>query len=371
MRLAYLVAYDPWTSRTGTEVGARNIAAGMAARGHDVTVFHAYGSGGRTGGAGEPRVIGTHQTEIPLVSGWSANRAIRRIVQDAGPDTFDVLDLFGSGLGPAFSRLEGSRATRVFHVIDLALPEWSSLGSGKLRSLPLYLGLAVGERRAVRAADVLIAISHGTQENLEARYPESRDKTRVIRLPIPDAWFGPGRIQNPEHFLYIAAGVRRWTEVFLHALAHLKEGGTPAKGVILREPRRELRRLADRLEVDVEFLDDVPEGPPMMDLYARSYAFVLPSSREGMCLPVVEAASQGTPSISSPLPSVQDFVEAGVDGIFVASSDPRAWAEPMRRLLTDDALRTRLGARARERSETYRVSKVVTELEAVYSKGAP
>ena len=117
----------------------------------------------------------------------------------------------------------------------------------------------------------------------------------------------------------------------------------------------------------MDFLNFIPEST-LREYYARAYALVLPSSREGMCVPIIEAASQQTPTIATPLPSVADFVEDNETGLFVRSAEPNEWAERMRLVMTDESLRRKLGTRAREKSEAYRASKVALTTEEIYAR---
>src|SRR5439155_1612931 len=80
-------------------------------------------------------------------------------------------DLFGCGLGPAFSRAATIRTARIYHAIDVAKLEWGAVERGKLASAPFYLSLMLAERTAVLAADHIIAISRATAEGLAKAHP--------------------------------------------------------------------------------------------------------------------------------------------------------------------------------------------------------
>ena len=367
MHIAYLVSLDPYRSATGTEVGARNVAEAMSARGHEVTIFHAYSTRSEAMNRSGVRTVGVRHTTIRFVAGAEANRKVLRAIQNDNGGRFDVIDLFGCGLGPAFSRAATIRTARIYHAIDVAKLEWGAVERGKLASAPFYLSLMLAERTAVLAADHIIAISRATAEGLAKAHPRGLGETHVVPLPLRDEWFSSPENLRREHFLYIAAGRRRWTRVFLEALARVRRDGVVAKGVVLREPRDEFRKQARTLGVDVDFLNFIPEST-LREYYARAYALVLPSSREGMCVPIIEAASQGTPTIASPLPSVAEFVDDNETGVLVRSADPREWAEKMLLVMSDESLRRRLGSRARDKSESYRASTVALTTENIYGR---
>jgi len=64
----------------------------------------------------------------------------------------------------------------------------------------------------------------------------------------------------------------------------------------------QLLRSADELR-DVRLLGAVSQGE-LRQLYKQARALIVPSFREGYCLPVIEAQSVGTPVISRPVPAV-------------------------------------------------------------------
>lgn len=97
----------------------------------------------------------------------------------------------------------------------------------------------------------------------------------------------------------------------------------------------------------VHWLGFVPDDD-LRPLLTGAIALVLPSEREGFGLPAVEAAACGAPVIAtteSPLPQLLDG-----GGLFVPPREPVALTGAMRALLTDECLRSAMGARARARA---------------------
>jgi glycosyltransferase involved in cell wall biosynthesis len=66
------------------------------------------------------------------------------------------------------------------------------------------------------------------------------------------------------------------------------------------------------------------EGARIEDALGTALCLILPSSREGYGLVVVEAAAQGTPSIVVPGSdnAAVELVEDGVNGVIAPSADP-------------------------------------------------
>ena len=100
----------------------------------------------------------------------------------------------------------------------------------------------------------------------------------------------------------------------------------------------------DEAVVFTGFLED----EETRQLLAFGRALALPSLAEGFGLPAVEAAACGTPVVAtrnSPLPELLDG-----GGLFVDPRDGEELTRALERILSDDRLQARLGARARERA---------------------
>jgi rhamnosyl/mannosyltransferase len=99
---------------------------------------------------------------------------------------------------------------------------------------------------------------------------------------------------------------------------------------------------------------------------------VLPSiSRaEGFGMTLLEGMLFGKPLVTTHLPSGFDLVnEDGKTGFRVAPRDPTALAGALRRLMSDDLLRAKMGAAARERLETvFSVERMIERYRAIYAQ---
>lgn len=106
-----------------------------------------------------------------------------------------------------------------------------------------------------------------------------------------------------------------------------------------------LRRQAERLGVAgaVEFRGFVPR-PDKVRAIQESWVLVQPSPKEGWGLTVVEAGACGTAVVAADSPGLRDSVRRDVTGLLVPYGDDAGLAEALARVLTDGALRARLGA---------------------------
>jgi glycosyltransferase involved in cell wall biosynthesis len=103
-------------------------------------------------------------------------------------------------------------------------------------------------------------------------------------------------------------------------------------------------------------------------LYAGALAVVAPSFLEGFGLPPLEAAAQGTPAIVSDL---EPFAETlGDAAVRVGTGDVDALADALLLIGSDEALRARLGAAARERAAAYTWERSSAVLHALLAQAA-
>lgn len=104
------------------------------------------------------------------------------------------------------------------------------------------------------------------------------------------------------------------------------------------------------------FRRDIP------DLFAMAHVVVFPSTyREGVPKVLLEAAASGRPIVASDIPGCREVVQHGVNGFLVNPNDVHTLACRIRELLTDDALRLRMGAKGREKAFAEFSSDVVVD----------
>ena len=84
--------------------------------------------------------------------------------------------------------------------------------------------------------------------------------------------------------------------------------------------------------------------------YSTMSMLVQPSWHEGWGYNVLESACSGVPAVGTRISATIDAIIDGKTGLLVPVKDPEAMARAIIRLLSDDDLRMRLGAAARERA---------------------
>jgi len=134
-------------------------------------------------------------------------------------------------------------------------------------------------------------------------------------------------------------------EHFLAAVAPVAKENPRLTVVVMGggDDRPRLERITGELGIapSVKFTGFLPEQEVVRELQ-RWWFCVMPSSKEGWGLTVVEANACGTPAIASNVPGLRDAVREGETGLLYPYGDTDALEGSIRRLLGDEELRQRM-----------------------------
>ncbi|MDX6769760.1 MAG: glycosyltransferase [Elusimicrobiota bacterium] len=234
--------------------------------------------------------------------------------------------------------------------------------------------------------DLLIAECQASADFLVKRQGYSRERVKVIRNGIETAGWPASKVDRAKHRLELRLGAndllvgavgrlddQKGFDTLIEAMAGLKS--FPIKCVILGEgpARGKLEGLVRKhqLEKSVWLLGeraDVPSWLSAFDVYC------LPSRWEGLPNALLEAMALGLPVVASAVDGVPEAVEHEKSGLLVPPDDPKALGAALRRLVTDFALRGRLGpAAAAVVAEKFTLRRMIAEYEETYRAvlGAP
>ena len=146
---------------------------------------------------------------------------------------------------------------------------------------------------------------------------------------------------------------RKGIRFLVRAAAILRPGHPDLRVVVAGDgfERKELENLAAELGVadTTTFLGWVANAD-LPGWYRSAALSVIPSLEEGFGIPAVEAMGCEVPVVASDAGGLPEVVEDGVTGRVVPRGDAEALARAIGALLTDDALRARMGKAGRERA---------------------
>jgi glycosyltransferase involved in cell wall biosynthesis len=212
-------------------------------------------------------------------------------------------------------------------------------------------------------ADALVIQSPAIQAWAEGVVPARR--IHVIPNPVGDQFAEEGvQVQSVRGPIVLAVGrlvPQKGFDLLIKAF-HLvvqRHTGWSLTIVGCGPQEAELKRLAAELlpEGTVAFRGAVKDPERY---YRTAGLVVVPSRFEGFPNALVEAMACGCAVIAADCPGgISDIVRHEIDGLLIPPEDIQALAREMNRLIGDEGERTRLAARASERTSRFRFSTIM------------
>jgi glycosyltransferase involved in cell wall biosynthesis len=203
-----------------------------------------------------------------------------------------------------------------------------------------------------------------------------RDRIEVLPNPVAVPKRVPARTQSGRVRLVHLAALSRDKGSFdlLEALSRLPQRIKTQIHVVAAGTGavEELRAAALRLGLQ-EILEvrNWIEADERDQLLACSDVFVLPSYYEGLPMSLLEAMAWGLAPICTPIGSIPEYIEDGVNGLLVRPGDVEELAEKIERVVLDGNLRAQLGQRARATVEPLDVDVYAQRVSKLYRMAAP
>jgi UDP-glucose:(heptosyl)LPS alpha-1,3-glucosyltransferase len=215
---------------------------------------------------------------------------------------------------------------------------------------------------------VLVAVSEGGRAELRRHFPELAEAVQVIPNGVDADRFRPcaGDLPGDRPLRALFVG-REWDakrlDLVIAALSRAPAWRLEVVGdgdVPRFTAAASAAGVADRV-MFVGHLEDVAPA------YRDADAFVLPSAYETFSMAAHEASASGLPIIASAVGGVEELVEDGVSGWFVAP-DAAEIASRLNQLGSDPALRARMSAAARERALRYQPAMTAARYSELYRR---
>jgi glycosyltransferase involved in cell wall biosynthesis len=176
---------------------------------------------------------------------------------------------------------------------------------------------------------------------------------RVMPMPVLGALFHPGASRDADRLLFVGKlSEQKGLARLLSAMTMMKT--TPTLTVVGagRLDDTALRERAHALGLDhrIEWLPILSQAELAVQ-YRRAAVHVIPALDEGLGLTAVESLLSETPVVGFDSGGLPDIVRDGETGRLVPPGDEPALAAALDQLLTDAALRRRLGEQGRAHAE--------------------
>lgn len=264
----------------------------------------------------------------------------------------------------------GSRSASIFHGLNQRLPKRHFrrqiatfhdlfVLSGEYSTADFRARFAAQAREAAARADLIVTVSAFTASQVEQYLNVPAARIRVIHhgaIPrtVPD-------VPREKVVLCVGAIQKRKNQArLIRAFRAMPKDWTLVLAGSRGFEAEEMLRDADARVQVTGYLDD----DEIARWYGRASIFAFPSLDEGFGMPLVEAMAAGIPVISgnrSALPEV-----CGDAAELVDPTSEEQLAAALFRLATDDARRSELIARGRERAKGFTWEAAVAKTWAVY-----
>jgi glycosyltransferase involved in cell wall biosynthesis len=276
-----------------------------------------------------------------------------------------------SVLSPNASVLPAAQSHEIPYVALKNLGAWDRLSAWRLRRIARHYGadvvIAHGNRALCLAhnyqlkhfskADAAFCITHQAMEAVEAAHPSLQgacyfipNMIAAVDAPARSAIASPPRIGAMGRMV-----AKKGFDVWLRALALLKERGVPFHATLAGEGEEKARLLALRdalgLHAHVTFAGWVES---IDAFYAEMDVFCVPSHHEPFGIVMLEAMVRGLPVVSTANEGACEILADSQHGILTPLNDAYAMADALVYVLSDAEGMIHMGARARAHAlETY------------------
>ena len=367
--------YPPDTARGGIGTQTWNKARWLTRLGHQMHVLSA--SASRSTDV-ETRVeddVTVHRLPPPSLGlalyqpetywlgySWAVFGELRRLVERVGFDLIDFPEYGGEGFVYLLDRTVWDWIPVVVQLHGPLSMFAERIGWPEPSSVFARIG-SMMEELAIRRADALMACSANIADFTASRHGVPRAAIDVVHCGVDTEAFRPGPPAEREG---------RPTVLFVGNIAENKGVGTTLEAVLrLRarhpdirlqiagkpeeEPVAALRERIARAgaEANVELLGFVGRSE-LPALYRGAHLFASPAYHEvGVANVYIEAMACGCPVVAAGTGGAPEAIRDGESGLLVPPGDAGATATAIDRLLSDPALRRRMGEAGRARAEEY------------------
>lgn len=374
MKIAYIHDVIYPHVKGGAEKRVWEISRRLADRGHEVHIF------GMKYWDGEDVVKrdGVHLHGIcdPLDLYVDGKRSIKAAIRFSSKlllsfrGEFDVIDAQQFPYLPCYSAKVHSKLRRTPLVIT-----WHEVWGDYWRE---YLGIKgllgmMVERGAFKLPERIIPVSERVREDLAAMGVRA-DKMEVVPNGVDLQKIDSVEVKEQVYdVIYVGRlSAHKRVDLLINAVSLVRKDMPKIRcGIVGDGPElAELTKLAEGLKVkkNVDFLGFLDSEEELISKMKSSKIFVLPSTREGFGISLLEANACGLPAVvvDSKKNAAVSLIKEGVNGSFCDLSE-RSMALEIEKLLKNDLYKKMVDS-SKENAKKYEWDEVVKKTERAYEK---
>lgn len=374
-KLLLIIRGDPEKTPSGTEIFVRNLANKLSKNGHTVHIFCSSNKE-EIKKSGNTTFFKIKTINLPFLSTILFNfKARNKWHSIFKRENYDFIISFGiGGTTPIINLSKKNEITNIYYAVDTMIDEYSS----KRNSLSLierlnYKFKIYYDKMSCREANFVFCSCHRTSESLERKYNIEPNKMGILYFGIDDDFSkdltrARKNLSKKKYDLLLIATdhIRKGSFFFIESLRFLKNNyQINPRSIIIGDYNAELMKQIKENSLNVSLVPKLPHEK-LKDYFKWCRCLVVPSTSEGFCLPVIEAASFGVPSIVTNVGSLPELVIDGKTGYRVDRSIDK-FSEKVSLMLTKKMWK-KLGLEAKRHSKRFIISKIAQELEAFLFK---
>ncbi len=229
------------------------------------------------------------------------------------------------------------------------------------------------QTRVTRKLQYIVTVSENSRNDIARAFGVDAQRISVVPNGINLDLFAPHNLNRESHTLITTASADqplKGTQHLIPAFAELKQSFPDLELVFIGKPKpggaTESLIRAHGLNGSIRFVHGVSDTD-IADLYSQATIAIVPSEYEGFGLPAAEAMACGVPVVAADGGALPEVV--GDAGVVVPRGDSHQLAQAIAGLLHDPAERERLSILGRSRiEEHFSADRAARELEDYYRR---
>jgi len=380
-----LIAADlHWPTINGVATFSRNLAHGLAARGHEVVVIAPSQTGRRHKEIDENYTIErTRALPFPFYQNFRISMMpqaeVRAIIKKFKPDVIHIQMLMGNGRA---AMIYGKKFGIPIVATNHAMPENLLDNLRLLAPFAKPIGYMIKEygARFHSNADYVTLPTQAAIDLFDGNIDDINVPIKAISNGIDLSKFKPGkapaqllkkykiptdmpivtylgRLDSEKH---VSILVRAFAKVVKNTKTHLLIVGSGNDLEHLTELAEDLG-IADSVTLTGRIPEEDKPG-----IHRIGKVFVMPSPVELQCISMLEAMASGLPVIGVDDGALHELAQDGKNGYLVKTDDVDAIAEKIVKLLSDEKLREKMAKESVKIAKTHDIEHTLDEFEEIY-----